>query len=249
MYFKYGSYTHDTGEVNVASVTKHTKFSLRQKSMVKTLRMVLQGDFCAGSQSAIESKIDEIYDAYKYHNKDCGLYMDDGTLTSHHIDTSKTMGGVRVVSVDFPTGGPGEFATGRSYRIVLEADIVALEDQTISYTETITTIGAPGSIWVYIPQRAYQPARQELVSVALQDIIQSGESLGFNGYVVPQLPIFSYNPNDPMSVNYEHREKRVIKYGTPQRIERNEWYLYPCSWEYHFTIPDPYGTPNVPRIR
>ena len=249
VYFKYGSYQHASNEVLLTSMTKETHFSARRKSTHKTIRMTLQGDFCETTQSAIEDKIDEIYEAYKYHNKDCGLYMDDGTITSHHIDTSQTMGGVRVVNVDFPTGQPGEFATGRTYRIVLEADVIALEDQTLWYTEQITTIGAPGSIWVYIPMRAYQPARQVLVDVALQDIIQRGQGLGFDGYVIPQAPIFPYDPTNPFSVNFEHREKRRVTYGTPQVIERNNWHDYPCAWEYHFTVPDPFGIPNVPRIR
>lgn len=240
MYFKYGSYQHDANEVNLASVTKHTSFSARNKSTHKTIRMVLQGDFCASSQTAIESKIDEIYEAYRYHGQDCGLYMDDGTRTSHYLDSSQTMGGVRVMEVDFPSGEPGEFATGRAYRIVLEADVVALEDQTIWYKETIITKGAPGSIWVYIPQRAYRPARQVLCDVALQEIIQQGESVGFNGYVVPQLPIYP---------DFEHHEKRVISYGTPEVIEHNNWHHYPCKWEYCFTVPDPFGNPDVPRIR
>jgi len=239
-YFKYGSYQHDTNEVNLAAMTKHTHFSSRGQSTHKTIRMTLVGDFCATTQSAIEDKIDEIYDAYRYHNKDCGLYLDDGTKTSHHIDTHQTMGGVRVVDVDFPSGEPGEFATGRAYRITLEADVVAIEDQTVFYKETITTIGAPGSLWLYVPMRAYQPARQVLVDYALQDIVQEGQAMGFHGYVLPQNPIYP---------DFEHREKRTNRYGTPERIERNNWCFYPSAWEYHFTVPEPYPVPEIPRIR
>ena len=71
--------------------------------------------------------IDELENAYTNEGSDAGLYQDDGSgnigvKTPHFLDSSLSIGGVKIQSLTYPQGDPSEYATKRTFAITLFAD-------------------------------------------------------------------------------------------------------------------------------
>jgi hypothetical protein len=221
--FRYGSYSHPDGEVNLTSMTKHPNYTTRGKSSSKTVRMIGMGHICSADQSALKARISEIYEAYKYNGFSGGLVD-----TPHWINAAETMGGTRVVAVDFPVGAPGEMATGRTFRVILEADIPAIEDEILWFTQSMTHIGTGGVRFVLVPTRTGFPFPMYITNRTPMVVIQQGQALGMDAWVAPPLPFWA---------SFERLEDRRITYSSPRRILKNGAYEYPSAWSYVFELP------------
>lgn len=236
--FRYGSYDHTDNEVNLVSMTKETTYSPRGASMSKVIRMVAVGHICDSNSTSLLQKIEDIYDAYLRNDaSSAGLVG-----TPHFIYAKDTMDGIRVVSVDFPEGAPGELATGRTYRIVLEANIRAIQDQIVWFTQTMTHIGSGGVAMVIIPRPTGPPMPVWYNASTPMKVIQHGQAIGMEAW--PTLPA-------PFWGSYEILPERRIAYTSPRRINRTgksyRNFEFPMSWSYTFEMPNainPLVTPS-----
>lgn len=222
--FRYGSYDHTDNEVNLVSMTKHCNYSPHLRCVSKTVRMVAIGHICEGTYATLLTKIQAIYDAYKYNNA-----TSVGVVgTPHFIYDNQTIDGIRVLDVDFPTGAPGELANGRTYRIIIEATLPAIEDEIVFYTASLAHIGTGGSRFVMIPNRFGVPVQAFIAQNTPMTIIQSGYAIGLDGFVPPPAPHWG---------TLELLDERKIIYTSPRRRYRHGFWEYGTSWSYTFVMP------------
>jgi hypothetical protein len=243
MYFKFGSYQHPDNEVNLTTYEVTTQRSPRGRPMKTTIRLHINGQLQAAGQSALNTKIAELIDVYSQSNmdQDCGLYHDDGTVTRHKLESSNTnsanLTGVRLVHRSWPRSEPEEYATCRSFYIVLEAVYRDLESQLIDFHERLYGIGttAPAFLWTLLASG--RPKRQMIHTWTLQTLVQEGYATGFDGWPVN----FLYGPG-PLFPALEDQERRTI-YRTGPRYLGRAFANYRIDWRYIMhsdTDLDPY---------
>lgn len=232
MYFKYGNFQHDSNLVDVESFTQQVVRNSRggRERIVKTL--TIAGDLIpsTASQSAIRSKIEALEAAYNTDGLDAGLYHDDGSKSPHFLDSSQSLSGVLVKSLNYPQGDNprrGEYVTTRKFRIVLEAEYFDdLADGIVLWQENITTRGDGG------PRMAVQeldsaPAVIEQVSDYTPVFVtQSGRAVGLSGWPVPSFPLTA-----PGLI--QQGPGTVFSPDHPER-SGNGYLNYPVSWRYEF---------------
>lgn len=238
--WKYGSYSHPESEINVANITVRNIHSGRGRLRNVLFTYHLRGEICATTTAEITSRIAEIEAAYSVEGRDFGLYLDTNTPTAHTLSNShpNNLSGNRILQrPSFPVGGPTEYATGRTFDIIVQALFASPEAQILEYHETIRYIGTGGPS-VYVRNMLKGPPKLYLqCQRTAQRIVQSGRSIGFNGYVEPSGPIFP---------SYEHVDERMVEYGTPQfhGQQATEW---PMQWAYYMSSPVSAIVPPIPR--
>lgn len=228
MYFKWDGYQHDAGEVDVTYIQQQRIFSPRNRYAFIRKTLTVQGHLCVTGQADIKAAIDRLEDAYKGEWHTVGLYHDDGTPSAHVLDFNSSLNGIRLLTLDYPKEDGGEYATGRSYRAVFQADYLSDENEVFSWEETIQVIGTGGPDWEFIPQFIGPPLLQINCMQTPQIILQSGESVGLTGYIQPPAP---YWPT------FEHTNRRSIVRGTCQKKGRLQSLLWPTQWTYRFSLP------------
>src|SRR5574343_633206 len=184
IYFKYGSYTHTANEVDMTQLSITRQYSPRNRLFFKRHTLTLMGHLCVSGQAAIKSAIQSLEAAYRYdlaspNSGDAGLYHDDGTVSAHFLNTSQSINGVRVLSFSFPKEDGGEYATGRSYSVVLQADFMQdWEDTIYDFEERVTFKGGGGPSWELIPVAAGKPILRVNSVITPQIIVQEGQATG-----------------------------------------------------------------------
>lgn len=234
MFFKYGSFQHPNDEVNLVSFTQRRIPNDRGQERLTRKTMQLQGVFIASTQAAIKEGILAREAAYVDWGKDAALFHDDETISAHSLVSSDSVGGVRVLAVDFPEGDGAEYATQRTFSIVLEADFIT-RLATLAFQETLRFTGTGGRRVKLIETLTGSPQAQTTNLRTIQRVVQSGSSVGELAYPLVPSPIF------PRS---ELLDRREIVPGSPRRQE-NDFIEWPISWIYHFAFTSPVsGIPN-----
>lgn len=239
MYVQYGSYQFDANNVAV-TLTQRRNFARRGEPVTITKQMTLDGILLPDSatQASIKTKIDAFEDAFAEHGEDLGLYHDDGSVSAHFLDSSASLGGVRIIDVSYPDGDgrSGQYATRRSFRVTAEAEFSASSDGLVIFRETLQFIGSGGIRDTLVETRTGIPQRQIISLQTPQTIIQSGSSVGLEAYVNFPAPIFP---------GIEQHPQRRLTNGDPERIPggfRN----WPRSWQYTFLSETPlFSNPNM----
>jgi hypothetical protein len=232
MFFKYADYQHAANEVDVTTIQQQRMFSPRNRYVFIRKTMTVMGHFCTSGQDAIRLALQNLEKTYlTIHGGDAGLYHDDGTPSAHFLPEAGSLNGIRILTLDYPKEEGGEYVTGRSYRIVLQADYMPqLFDNTYSWEQTISMQGTGGPSWEYIPQFVGPPTYQINAMVTVQRFIQTGQSVGVADYT--PLPLILW-PND------EHGELRMIEYGVPQKPGIYIPLLFPMQWRFVYSFPGP----------
>jgi len=234
VYFKYGSYTHGTGEIDVVNMTMRRMYSQRNRLMFRRWTMTLMGHFCiqtSEDQDTIKSKIEDIKAAYK-DGADAVLYHDDGTESSHSIIASKCINSTRVLALSFPKGGDGEYATGRTYQIQIQGDEY-ITDADVSgvtaFQETVQNIGTGGKRWQLVPQFIGPPRQINIAQQTPQRVVQAGKAEGLYGWLTP--------PGPMVNAMWEHQDRRMVQYSSPKLLGHNADLMWPTEWRYEFSVP------------
>lgn len=233
MYFKYGSYTHDTGEILLASYTKQRMKSERNRLVFTRHTMELQGEVCLTGQAAIKTRLEAIEAAYSVDGNDAVLYHDDGTQSAHRMISDQSLNGVRVLTFDYPRGEHEQYATGRTYRIVLQADYLTEEDSIYSFSETLTFIGNGGTMWEHIPHFLGPPSVRVVYTQTPQTIRQQGTVVGVTGWPLVPSPL--------LPAQYEHQERRSIALRSPLVLQQNQNMMYAVEYSYEFSSTSPWS--------
>lgn len=238
MYFRYGSHTHPENEVNIDRFQIQSRMSARKRRRSLVYTMHISGELLYDNQDDLTTAIARIRDAYDQNFQDASFYQDDGSLTPHHLhNTGDCISGVQVVGRSWPIGDAAEYATKRTFSVVLEAEYDRPDSEILEWTEHFNYIGNGGPCIEVIPQYQGPPIVQRLHQRTAQILIQSGSSVGLNGYVLPPGAVF------PL---FEHQNERQERPGTPKSsgLRHQE---YPFEWTYRMTLPRPTTTFPIPR--
>lgn len=244
MYFKFGSYKHADNEVDLTQFSVQRLYSPRNRLAFKRATVVLQGHLLAVGQADNKEAIQALQSAYRYDlvnpgDGDAGLYHDDGTKSAHFLDQASSINGIRVQNLLFDKEDGGEYATGRRYSVVLQADyMVDWEDTIYTFQERVIHIGDTSHDWEYVPQFIAPPVQQMNHVHTVEKIIQTGEAVGIQGY--PLLPP-TLLPDAQRHGNLDR-----VEYGSCRYVGRNQLMLYPVSWQYVYSMPVP--TTVVPHL-
>lgn len=225
MYFQYGSYQHAENSVNL-TVSKRANLNARGFTSHTTWQMTLEGVLIPSNatQTQIRNDIQQLEIAYSVDGRDAGLYHDDGTVSPHFIRSSTTLGGTRVVEFEWMKDeNDGQYATGRSYRITIEADVpsnVAYQQ----FNESISVRGTGGPRFVLLETLAGPPQKQIVNRRTVIRATQSGSAVGFRTY--PPYP-------KPLWPQHEKLDRRRQDKAAPTTLHgaRINW---PITWSYEF---------------
>jgi hypothetical protein len=236
MILKYGTYAHDNNECALTSITKSVNLSETGERLGYTERWRIRGVKHADTQAALTTALAALETAYAYNGRDLVLYYDDGsTVSQHALYTGTSRSGVRITEFSYPAGEGAEYSTFRTFEIGAEAEYLTSTAGILSWVETITLLGG-GEVWALIPTLRGPAQRQVLQQQGTYGAIQSGQSIGYNGWLVPATPIWP---------QYEHRERRRIERTTPTFLGNGEA-RYPISWNYEFEAAVPiFGSPTL----
>ncbi len=224
MFFKYGNYRHADNEVALTSAKREPLYNQRGEVVQVRKTINLQGVLLGTSQSQIQQQVATLEAAYSKNNFDAGLYHDDGTPSPHFLDTSASIDGVKVVSLEYPSGDGAEYATGRTYTIVLQADFIANGTPLVAFEESLQFVGTGGPRHVFVPTLNGLPQKQTVHATTSARIVQSGSAIGLLAYPVIPSPIFP---------SAEHTDRREVDYRSPES-RGNNFINWPVRWSYHF---------------
>lgn len=243
MYATYGSYRHDDNTVTLAGYHVRSMYSPRHAKFCTEYEIHLRGQLIVNDpsiltpsqlQSAQAAKISALIDAYSDNNKDFSFFHDDGTKTRHSLTTANALDGVQVKARSWPEGDGAEYATLRSYYIILSAAYDDIEAELVSYTETFHYVGTGGPRFAVEETYAGPVYVPECLATS-QRMVQTGSAIGWSGY-----PLVHMNPYYPQ---WEHLDRREVRVHHPQR-HRNAFRMYQIDWKFDHTLPT--GTSGVP---
>lgn len=225
---KYGSYSHPLGQCSV-SHTKQKRYNARGRAQTIVHRLNLEGQIigvgstAAELQASIRSQIQAMENAYANDGFSGGLLHSDGTLSAHWLSSGDSISGVRVVQPPSfgDSDGGGEYATGRSFTIGLEAEyLISDGDPLVSWEETISIQGNGGPRIVPVETDNSAP-RFQVISLATPVIIeQRGSAVGIAGYPSPPATLSGLIMDNPAA---------FLSRGTP-RQSGNAFLDWPISW-------------------
>lgn len=241
MIFKYGNSTHAQNEVAL-TIQKRVLYSTMGFRQAIRETWTLNGVLHAPNQVVLTAAISTLQNAYAVPGQDAGLFLDDGiTPTSHVMLSSQTIGGVRVVGLDFPRGEGAEYSTFRTYTIVLEADFPdSSAPNLVSYNETVEFKGG-GPKFVFMQTLKGKPKKQLVVQHTPYEATQKGSAVGYTWYppsattLWPEAEVF---------------ERRLTSLVTPKFHGGGAPTEYQINWSYFYKSDTPFvGLPRIPDMR
>jgi hypothetical protein len=236
MILKYGTYAHARNEPAV-QIEKRALFSPRgnRRGTRETWRIagILHGADPAGVTAALAA----LRTAYSTNGLDLGLYLDDGvTPTDHRLLSSATLGGTRVLALDFPVGAGAEYSTFRSYVLTVSGEIVDTSSELLDFSETLSFEGTGGPRIVFLETLTGVPQPQVTRQYTTCRARQEGRAVGLTTY--PAFPA-------PLWPAAELPHERRLTLRSPRRIGAN-WSEYIAEWSYLFESVTPLsGSPTV----
>lgn len=228
MYVTFGSYRHPSNECNLTSFESITRYSERNRRMTTKQRMHISGELIYTGQAALAPRIAELIDAYAIEDQTLCLWHDDGTQTRHRLESSaqnaNNISGVKIAYRSWPKGEPEEYATARTFYIIAEATYRDLDGELIDYHDRVRIRGTTG------PRRRFMefatgPARAQITNQStLQEIVQEGYAVGFDGWPLGFVP-------GPIWPTNELVDERVIDHAAPSYAGA-AFTHYRTNWRY-----------------
>lgn len=224
MKFKIGADFHDINEVSLSSMTIREIPSPRGVRMFTLYQLYLRGEL-QGTELELDAKITQLINRYRDNYLDVGLYHDDGTPTPHVILNSdpQNVSGNHVRYRSWPKDTDGEYATGRTFAIMVEAKFDEGDSGLLNYSETVTYDGDCGPIYDAHVTRTGPPKLHLVAQQTAQRIVQSGFALTMDAYYLPPSPLFSGNPMF---------RRPIYELGTPQ-FQGQQHIGYKTRWSYY----------------
>lgn len=239
MVLKFGTYTHDTGEIDL-STSKSTLFTSAQLPYATLERWTIQGRLLADTPAEMDTKLASLEAAYsgEFSASDLYLTLTDGSTASQLLlDASAATGGIRIVQQpSIPTLDRAGYVTNLAYTVVLEAEFPLADVETAirSWTETLTFSGG-GPRYGYLLPKVGLPVKQLLKRSTTYLAMQRGSAVGLYRRPSPPRPRFPF-----AQLEAGQRSLR-----SPRRYG-NDYVDYGVDWEYKFESAFPLiGTPNV----
>lgn len=232
MYLKYGDYSHEIGEAAI-TITKSSVLDDYGRKVGYNERWAISGMLRGNTAADVTAAIQTLETAYGVNGRDLKLLNDDGSETAHKLINADSASGVRIETLNYPTGAGAEYTTFRNYSITAFAEFAVLpgsgSDGTILFTQTIVTRGTGGPRKVVLETRNGPPVVQYVSQRTPIFIAQSGTAIGYLSYPIPPQPI------EPQ---WEDLEKREVTYEAPAVKSTNgSQSEYRINWSYQFSKP------------
>jgi len=228
----YRGHTHTDGEVNLVNVSIRTQYSARNRRLTETRTMQLQGELIYDGPSAIVAKANAVMAAYSQDGGDF-TYTVGGVLAHSLLNSANCISGVRVVHRSFPSGGPEQLATTRSFSVTLQATYDVSTDDIVSWRESVELTGN-GAPLIVIANTIFGPVVDVLSASTAHFYRQSGTAVGFSGYPAPPGPL---DPDWELGHRRSITRTSGVQQGTGIRY-------YTTSWAYYL-VTGPGGTLNT----
>lgn len=242
MFVRYGTFDFEPWEANL-SVFAEFQRSRRGFKQLQNVRFDIRGDVCEDTgEYDVNTRLQEIVDAFSVDGQSCGLMHSDGTPTTHWMPNTATeplnLSDVQVFSKRFPPTVDGEFASGRSFEIGVGSTYLNTTSNILEYKDALFRNGnaGPEFVWRKNPRWGYYP---KLVSpTSLQQIVHTGHAVGAITWPPRAFPLY-FPP-------YEDNTRRVVKQYSPDRHPAG-YTSYRVEWTYYYTLPifDDVSTPTV----
>jgi len=236
---KWGSYTHDLSEAGVR-IRFEPIYSEGGQRIGNTHIWEIEGELQAASQANVSTAISSLIDAYASDGQDLILAFDDDTSSTHVLLNDDCFGGTRVVmGPEFPRYEGSEYVNRRSFKLVVEGDVLSLQtDLLLAYEEMLSFTGG-GPLTVHIELDVGPPQKQQTRDQTTYRVTQSGSSVGlYTRYIPP--PIWPDAEVIPRRRIDRKAPRRVGPAGAP------EFRDYETTWSYEFESADELvGEPNL----
>lgn len=221
----YRGYTHTANEINLVSVEYRTQYSPRRRKLTETRTMRIMGELIYSDTASIVNKVNEVVSAYSQDGGDF-TYTVGGVLAHSLTNTANCISGVKVISKQFPSGGPEQLATTRTFAATLQATYDVSEDNIVSWRESVQVTGTGGPLYA-ITDTLLGPIVDVLAPATAYYYRQSGTAVGFKDYPVPP---------GPLAAQWEFGHRRTITNTTGVQQGTGIRY-YTTSWAYYMTTP------------
>lgn len=188
MYFRYGAYSHPTGEVGLTSIDRFASRTSRGAPLTIEHTWNLTLDVVANGQAAIRQRIDQIERAYRLEGYDAAFYHDDGQRSAHYLTNFDSVQGVQIVMRPSWIGDSGaEYATMRTGQMILSAQYFHPQAATlIDFTESITLQGRGGPRRAIVTVDVGDPEQYQLAQRTPSFTVQQGTATTRLSYYLPQ---------------------------------------------------------------
>ena len=222
MFWRYGSFTHEDGEVLVSAFTARRIFTPRRTldRIIKTA--VIEGEILRSGQDNIEARRDAIDAAYASQVSYAALLRDNGS--GGQGSQTYEMHNPRLLDfVWLQEEHKAHFATALPFRAVIESEELSNDAGLISFSETITKIGNAGARVVW-PELDNGPAIPQIVSRHTNvTVLQSGEAAAYGSY---------WPANSPIDDNIDNPSETVSRTVNNSDIRP----VFITRWQYQFTF-------------
>lgn len=252
--YKYGSHTHEVGEVTDFVWERMAHTTERAQRDIAIYRVTLRGMFLVTEDSQTWTKLrDDVaafVEAYSQNDVKFAVVNPDNTDSNHVLDPDTDPDitkGPYVTGWKYPQGTIEEMIAKREWEVTLECLRLEPESQIIKYEENVRHIGTCDMAWQSQNRVNGLPVSYPVYPATTQTIIQEGNSIGLEGYYLPGWVnnIWAGGAADttvPFGVRvlgdqYEHKERRMQVLGKPVKVGR--YFLYwPAKWKYTFEKGD-----------
>ena len=258
MYFVYGTYQHPDHEVNLVKMEIQPIFSPRGDRFASWYKLHIIGEIqltptedasardpnpqteAINRHTLFNTKIKALIDAYADNYQSCGLIHDNGTQTKHYLSNAATnnISGNRVLYRSWNRGVGDEYATVRTFYIVLGALFDESDSGIYAYREEVELHGTGAGTWEWVNNQTGIPQQQPKFPFVHQTIRQYGSIVGVNTWALGNVP-------PPLYPQWEHQDRRVQKYEFPT-WHGNQYRLYGYQWSYYMEAPT--GQVAVPNL-
>ena len=236
MFFKYGNYSHEAGEVAATALTKAAVYDSAGNLLGYSHTWQLKGRIHAASASALTAAIQAMEAAYAVQGQDAGFWLDAATPSAHYMRSADMVGGVKVTKPpSYGDDAPGQYTTYRDYTIELSATTAPPEGSggggtATQWNETVTFYGG-GPVYTWLVCRDAPPQRQLTTMQTTWRASQSGEAVSSMGsYPMPPAPRWP---------SYCHTERTEIIYHAVRMVGKLPQYR--TTWKYEFEADVPLG--------
>ncbi len=221
----YRGYTHTANEINLVTVDYRTQYSPRRRKLTETRTMRISGELIYTDTSTIVQKANDIINAYSADYGDF-TYTVGGVLAHSLTNSANCISGVKVINKNFPSGGPEQLATTRTFGATLQATYDVSEDNIVSWRESVQVNGNGGPLVVLVHTILYGVAYDVLSPNTAIYYTQSGMAVGFKDYPVPPGPIA---PVGEFGYRRSITKTSGVQQGTGIRYYTTKWAYYMFS--------------------
>lgn len=231
---KFGSYTHDPGEVSFSISRRRNRSRYSGKCLTELVRWECTGVLRKSSLANLETAIDALEAAYagSVGTEDL-LFIHAGgsTNTKHTILAASTINGIEVDGPHYSDGPRGlwgfgaEYLHQRTYRLTLTAEVLVAEggEDIVDWFESITQVGDGGPTWMYQDALEGPLQLQQLTPYSPVHYFQQGRAVGLLNYPTRPAPIGDLVHGDRIRIGTEH----------PRFSGRQKSKLKATTWSYH----------------